>query len=132
MDILGLRAFWKGLKGNSLVFSLAFAMALLGFSLAGMLRSPLRSIGIWGPLIFLLPIIAIGWSAKLERRLALQDRFRRLACLLLILGSILLTVLLWRYRAMLERAYANSFVPGPAFQEPAPAANLPRGPRHRR
>lgn len=132
MQLISLRAFWKGLRGNSLVFSLVFAMAVMGFSLAGILRSPMRAFGLWGPLIFLLPLIAIGWAAKLERKLDLGDRFRRFCCLLLIAGSILLSVLLWRYEKTLEARYADSIVPGPRFEEPAEDRSpIRRGPRHR-
>lgn len=131
MQWIPFRAFWKGLKGNSLVFSLVFAMALLGFSLAGLLRSPMRAIGIWGPLIFLLPFIAIGFAAKLERRLNLETWFRRVCCLILILGSILLTLLLFRYEAWITSRYEQSLVTGPKFKEPASSPALPRGPRGR-
>lgn len=129
MEFLSLRALWKGLKGNSLVFSMVFAMALMGFSLAGILRSPLKSIGLWWPLIFLLPIIAIGWSSRLERRLRLSDPFRRLICLILIAGSILLSVILWRYEGFLKERYARSIELGPAFKETADPVR--RGPRNR-
>jgi hypothetical protein len=130
MPFLSLRALWKGLKGSSLVFSVVFAMAVLGFSLAGILRSPLKAIGLWWPLIFILPIIAIGWSAKFEQRLALEKNFKRLLCLILIVGSIVLSILLWWTRGFLEGRYADSFQPGPKFEQPRDE-RLPRGPRHR-
>lgn len=134
MAVLFFRAFWKGLRGNSLVFSLVFALAMTGFSLAGILRSPMRAFGLWGPLIFILPIIAIGWAAKLEKRLRLRDGFRRFCCLLLIAGSILLSYELWRYETRLTERYRDSIRPGPAFRETddGPPRVLPRGPRNRR
>ena len=130
MEFLSLRALWKGLKGNSLVFSVVFAMALMGFSLGGILRSPLKAIGLWWPLIFILPLIAIGWTARMERRLKLEKPFKRLLCLILILGSILLSVLLWWTRGFLDEQYADSIQPGPRFEEPK-ERERPRGPRNR-
>ncbi|NDV62294.1 hypothetical protein G0Q06_07530 [Puniceicoccales bacterium CK1056] len=130
MPFLSLRALWKGLKGNSLVFSIVFAMALLGFSLAGILRSPLKAIGLWWPLIFILPVIAIGWSAKFEKGLKLEPSFKRLLCLILILGSVVLSILLWWTKGFLNDRYADSVQPGPKF-EPPREETLPRGPRHR-
>lgn len=131
MEFLSLRALWKGLKGNSLVFSVVFAMALMGFSLAGILRSPLRAVGLWWPLILIIPFIAIGWSAKFERRLKLEAGFKRILCMILIVGSILLSILLWWTRGFLDERYADSIQPGPKFEEPR-ENNLPRGPRGRR
>jgi hypothetical protein len=136
MELLSLRALWKGLKASSLTFSLVFAMALMGLSLAGLLRSPIRAIGLWGPLVFLLPLIAIGWAARLEARFLPDARFRRRCSLLLIGGSILLTLLLWRYERLLTERYRDTFIPGPAFvEEPAGGRSSPidprRGPRNR-
>lgn len=132
MPLFSLRALWKGLKGNSLVFSLAFAMALMGFSLAHLLRMPLRETGLWGPLILILPFLLIGWLARLETRLQLRPKVRRTCVLILIVGSIACTLLLWRYEAALEKRYADSVILGPKFVEPKPEPKLPRGPRHRR
>jgi hypothetical protein len=129
MPFLSLRALWKGLKGNSLVFSIVFAMAVMGFSLAGILRSPLKSIGLWWPLMFILPIVAIGVSARFERRLKLEARFKRLLCLILIAGSIFLSVILWWYEGFLKERYARSIELGPAFKETADPVR--RGPRNR-
>ena len=129
--MFSLRALWKGLRGQSLVFSVVFAFAVLGFSLAGLLRSPMRAIGLWGPLVFLLPLILVGWTARLEKRLELRVPFRRWCCYGLIFGSILLSLMLWAYQRHLRQAYAESIQPGPRFEEPARPADLPRGPRHR-
>ena len=116
------------MRGRSLTFSLVFAMALLGISFSGLLRAPLRTIGIWGPLIFLLPLLATGLLARREERwLPLQPAFKRLCSRILIYGSILLTVLIWRYGVWLRAAYEDSFVPGPRYQEKT--HELPRGPR---
>ena len=119
------------MRGKSLVFSVVFAMAVMGFSLAGILRSPMRAIGLWWPLIFLLPILAIGKTAKVERKLALRPQFRRLCCYILIYGSILLSLGIWQYGKSLREVHAQKEIqPGPKFEEPDD--DLPRGPRHRR
>jgi hypothetical protein len=134
MPFLSLRALWKGLKGNSLIFSLVFAMALMGFSLAGMLRLTLRELGLWWPLMLLLPFVVIGRLARLEARLRLRPRIRRACVLILIGGSISLTLALWRYESRLEdrrEASVESRL-GPKFVEPENKPELPRGPRHRR
>lgn len=102
----------------------------MGSSFAGLLRAPLRVIGIWAPLLFILPIIATGLLAKYERRLNLNDDLRRLCAYGLIFGSVLLAVLLWRYQVWLDNTYADSIQPGPLFKEAPP--ELPRGPRNRR
>ena len=128
MEILSLRALWKGLRGRSLTFSVVFAMAVMGSSFAGLMRVPLRTIGIWAPLVFLLPIIATGLLAKQERKLAIGDRFRRLCSYSLIFSSILLAVLLWRYQAWLDSAYARGLQLGPLFKE-VQRPDLSRGPR---
>ncbi|HKJ89805.1 MAG TPA: hypothetical protein VJ960_01635, partial [Oceanipulchritudo sp.] len=97
MLLLSLRALWKGLKRNSLIFSLVFAMAVMGFSLAGLIRNPLRGFGFWWPLILILPFLVIGQAAKFEQRLRLRASVRRFCVLLLLGGSLLLSVLFWRY-----------------------------------
>lgn len=132
MFLFALRALWKGLKRNSLIFSLVFAMAVMGFSLAGLLRNPLRGFGLWWPLILILPFLVIGQAAKFEQRLRVRPSVRRFCVLLLLGGSLLLSVLFWRYEAALEARYADSFKPGPKFEEPKREVTLPRGPRHRR
>ena len=131
MQLLSLRALWRGLRGKSLVFSLIFSMAVMGFSLAGLLRSPMRAIGLWWPLIFLLPIFFIGKTAKFERGLELRPEFRRICCFILIYGSILLSLGFWMYGRHLREAYADSFQPGPLYKEVI-EVDLPRGPRGKR
>lgn len=131
MNLLpSLRALWKGLKGRSLTFSVVFAMAVMGSSFAGLLRAPLRTIGIWGPLVLILPIVATALLAKQERKLNLGEGFRRTCSYSLIFGSILLALLLWRYQGWLDDRYAESLQTGPRFEEPR-EISLPRGPRHR-
>ena len=130
MQILWLRALWRGLRGRSLVFSIVFAMAVMGSSFGGLLRAPLKIIGIWAPLVLILPIVATRVLAKYERRLKIGDDFRRVCAYGLIFGSILLALLLWRYQTWLDEAYADSIRPGPLYQEESP--ELPRGPRNRR
>lgn len=120
------------MRGKSLVFSVVFAMAVMGFSLAGILRSPMRAIGLWWPLIFLIPILAIGKTAKFERKLNLKPQFRRLCCYILIFGSILLSLGIWQYGKSLREVYAEKAIqPGPKFKVEE-EDNLPRGPRNRR
>jgi hypothetical protein len=128
MEIIGLRALWKGLRGRSLTFSVVFAMAVLGSSFAGLLRAPLRTIGIWAPLVFLLPILATGLLARQERKLHLRDEFRCTLSYSLIFGSIALAILLWRYQSWLEAGYADSLQQGPLYEKRVPA-DTPRGPR---
>ena len=128
MEIFSLRALWKGIRGRSLTFSVVFAMAVMGSSFAGLMRVPLKTIGIWGPLVFLLPIIATGLLAKQERKLVIGAHFRRACSYSLIFGSILLAVLLWRYQVWLDTAYAKGLQTGPLFKEVL-RPDLPRGPR---
>ncbi|MEX0326400.1 MAG: hypothetical protein AB3N33_09970 [Puniceicoccaceae bacterium] len=130
MTPISLRALWKGLRGRSLVFSIVFAMAVMGSSFAGLMRAPLRTIGIWGPLVFILPIVATALLDKQEAKLKLEPEFKRLCSYSLIFGSILLTLLLWNYREWQENAYADSVIKGPLFKEQGP--DLPRGPRGKR
>jgi phosphoglycerol transferase MdoB-like AlkP superfamily enzyme len=132
MLLLTLRALWRGLRRNSLVFSLVFAVAVLEGSLSGILREPLTVLGFWLPLAFILPFLLIGWAAKLEKRLKMGDRFRRFACLLLIAGSISLGALLWQYEARLQSHYAASLELGPQFVVTEDEREIPRGPPHRR
>ncbi len=129
MNPLSFRALWKGLRGRSLTFSIVFAMAVMGSSFGGLLRAPLRTIGLWGPLVLLLPIIATGYLAKYERHLKLELNHRQWISYSLIFGSILLALLLWRYEAFLEAKYAGSVEKGPRFKELAepPQRRGPRG-----
>ena len=107
-------------------------MAIMGFSLAGFLRSPMRALGLWWPLIFILPIIAIGKGAKWERKLQLEPEFRRMCCLILIYGSLLLSIGIWVYGIGLRSAYEdNNIRPGPKYVETS-EVELPRGPRGKR
>jgi len=129
--MFSLRALWKAVRRSSLVFSVVFALALFGFSLTGLLRSPLRALGLWWPLLFLGPFILIGWAAKLEARLQIGPVFRRRACLLLVFGSISLNLVLWWYQRELEATYAETFEPGPLFEEKKSPPALRRGPRGR-
>lgn len=128
MNPLSFRALWKGLRGKSLIFSIVFAMAVMGSSFAGLMRAPLHTVGIWGPFVFILPIVATGLLAKQERKLKIGDTFRRTCSYSLIFGSIALALLIWRYQNWLEERYADTFMKGPLYQE---QRELPRGPRHR-
>ena len=92
----------------------------------------MRAIGLWWPLIFILPIIAIGKGAKFEQKLELRPEFRRLCCLILIYGSILLSIGIWVYGSNIRDAYEEKGIrPGPKYEEVI-EVDLPRGPRHRR
>lgn len=129
--ILSLRALIRGIRERSLLFSLMFAMAVMGGSLAGLLRDPLRAAGLWWPLAFLLPIFIFKKTAAWETRWLGGLRIRSIGSALLIAGSILLSVLLWRYEGALEERYADSFVRGPLFKESSPIDRTRRGPRGR-
>jgi hypothetical protein len=104
-------------------------MAVMGSSFSGLLRAPLRTFGLWGPLIFILPIIATRLLAKQEHRLKIRDDLRRICAFGLIFGSIFLALLLWRYQVWLDHAFADSIEQGPLYKEELP--ELPRGPRNR-
>ena len=128
MEIFSLRALWKGLRGRSLTFSLVFAMAVMGGSFAGLLRAPLRTIGLWAPLLFILPIVATALLSKYERKLPIEAKFRQYCSYGLVLGAILFALLLWRYEGWLRTSYADSFQPGPLYKE-QPELIKRRGPR---
>jgi hypothetical protein len=128
MNPLSLRALWKGLRGRSLTFSIVFAMAIMGSSFGGLLRAPLRTIGIWGPLVLLLPIILTGLLAKHEHKLGISLWVRRVCSYTLIFGSIALAVLLWRYENHLQETYEDTFEKGPLFKEEEQPVRR-RGPR---
>ena len=130
MNPLPLRALWKGLRGRSLTFSIVFAMAVLGSSFAGLMRAPMKTIGFWGPLVFILPIIATALLAKQEQKLKIEAEFKRICSYSLIFGSIILALLIWKYGDFLKASYADSVQKGPLFEEQRP--ELPRGPRNRR
>lgn len=117
MNPLSLRALWKGLRGRSLTFSIVFALAVLGSSFGGLLRAPLRTIGLWAPLVLLLPIIATAFLARYEQRLKLEMRYRQWISYSLIFGSIALALLLWRYDQWLQSRYADTVQKGPLFKE---------------
>ncbi len=126
-----LRALWKALRGNSLTFSVVFAGAIMGGSVAGLVREPMLALGMASPLAFLASLLLIGLLAKSERKLPLRPSFKRQCCLLLIVGSLVLAVVFWNYQSRLEKRYAEGFVPGPKFEEPH--RELPRRrPSHQR
>lgn len=130
MTPLSLRALWKGIRGRSLTFSIIFAMAVMGSSFAGLMRAPLKTIGIWAPLVFILPVVATGLLAKYEQKLKIETEIKRICSYSLIFGSILLALLLWKYEGFLKTRYADSVQKGPLFEEEGP--ERPRGPRNRR
>lgn len=132
MNPFSIRALWKGLRGRSLTFSLVFAMAVMGSSFAGLLRAPLRTIGIWGPLVLILPIVATGLLAKQESKLKMKMETRQLCAYAMIFGSILMAILLWQYESWLERKYADSVQHGPLFKEQENPLLERKGPRGKR
>ena len=130
MNFFSLRALWRGLRGKSLTFSLVFAMAVMGFSFAATLRDSFRWVGLWGPLIWIGPILLTGWLAKNESKLKLNDTFRRVCAYGLIFGSILLAVLLWKYEDYLE----SKMTPPELLFDPPPERDSTKkfGPRGKR
>jgi len=105
MNIFGIRALWRGLRGKSLTFSLIFAMTVMGLSFAGTLRNSLGWVGLWGPLIWIFPILLTGWLSKNEYKMKISDEFRRTAAYGLIFFSSLLAFALWKYEKHLEAQY---------------------------
>jgi hypothetical protein len=105
-------------------------MAVMGSSFAGLMRAPLKTIGIWAPLVFILPVVATGLLAKYEQKLKIETEIKRICSYSLIFGSILLALLLWKYEGFLKTRYADSVQKGPLFEEEGP--ERPRGPRNRR
>ena len=131
MSIFPVRALWKGLRGRSLTFSIVFAMAIMGSSFAGLLRMPLRTIGIWAPLVLILPIVATGLMAKYENRLPIRESFKRSCSVALIFGSVLVVACLARYESWLESRYADSVQFGERFRQTDTNPLHKRGPRSR-
>ena len=127
-----LRAFWKGLLGKSLIFSIVFAMAVMGASFAGLLRTPLRSFGLGAPLVFFLPILATGLLAKYERKIPLRRGFRRLCCYLLIFGSVASAVGLKQLRLYWAERVAKTDVTIGVKQAPVRPVGQPPRPLNRR
>ena len=125
MTFFPLRALWKGLRGRSLTFSTVFAMAVMGSSFAGLLRMPLRTVGIWGPLVLLLPIIATALLAKQEQRLPVSIAFKRTCSIILIFGSVLLATLIGRYENWLGHRSKRGAFSG-SRQQAGPPARSPR------
>lgn len=97
MNPFHLRLLWKGLTGRSIVFSLLFAMAVLGYSGAGFLREAFRSIPFvpwWA--VWVAPMILIGMLAKREDRWLPNITFRRVLSLAVVSFSVLFGLLLAR------------------------------------
>lgn len=105
MNFLLFKPFFKAVRGKSLTFALVFATALLGFSIASFLRRTLSDVGFWLPVVWILPIIAIGFLAKKEDKIPLRAEFKRLLCYILVGGSIFCSVVIWRYRVHLDEKY---------------------------
>ena len=96
MNPFTLRFLWKGLSGRSMVFSLLFATAILGYSGAGFIRSALGSVGIPWWIVWIIPFILIGTVAKKEEAWFPRERFRKIVSYSVIAFSIVLSYLLWK------------------------------------
>lgn len=77
MNPFHLRLLWKGLSGRSVLFSLLFSMAVLGYSGAGFIREFFSLLGIPWWLVWLVPIFLIGALAKREEQWIPNENFRR-------------------------------------------------------
>jgi hypothetical protein len=95
----------KALKGTSLTWSLVVTIGLLGGSFAGLLRHSLHLIGLWMPLVFVLPLFATGWLAKREHRLPVSPLFRRNACWAMMTAGLALALAQWGYRYWLFKDF---------------------------
>jgi len=123
MEFGVLSALIKGIRRNSLTFSLVFATVLLGSSAGALLRSGLRSVGLIWPLAWLASMLVIGLLARYEERLPIRKEIKALGRRILIFGSIALAMLLLLYRCEVAKSY------GPDPSEPDKRVIGPRGKR---
>lgn len=107
MNLFLLKPLLKAWRGKSLTFSLVFATALLGVSISALLRKALSGFGFWFPLVWLIPIILIGFLAKREDKLPLREDFKRLLCYVLVIGSVVCSFGIWRYRKHMEAKFPD-------------------------
>jgi len=126
MNFFSLRALWKAIRGRSLLFALVFSMAVFGVSFAGLLREPMKALGLWLPVVWLAPVVLISWLAKKEDKLPVRPGFRLWTSLALVLGSLATVYALWRY----ERWFADAHPkPERLFEEENEERRFPKGPR---
>lgn len=95
MNPFNLRLLWKGLRGRSLVFSLLFATAVLGYSGAGFVREVFSFIGVPWWLVWLVPIFLIGAIAKKEEEWLPNEKYRKWVSYSVIAFSMAFGYLLW-------------------------------------
>lgn len=95
MNILNIRLLWKGLKGHSVVFSLLFATAILGFSGSGAIRDIFSGLGVPWWLVWIVPILLIGAVAKREEAWLPNEKFRRWVSFSVLGFSLAFGYLLW-------------------------------------
>ncbi|MGB0370122.1 MAG: hypothetical protein ACPGN3_02135 [Opitutales bacterium] len=95
MNPLNLRLLWKGLTGRSLVFSLLFATAVLGYSGAGAIRDIFGAIGVPWWLVWIVPFVLIGAIAKREEKWLPNEKYRKWVSYGIVAFSIGFGYLLW-------------------------------------
>lgn len=94
MNIFAVNWFIRGLRGNSVTFSLLFATFLLGFSLSHLVAVALTRLGVHWLFVLFLPVLFFGWLSKRENRFIPDESKRKLIARSIIAGSILLALLI--------------------------------------
>lgn len=89
---------WRGLRGNSVTFSLLFATTLLGLSLSHYVKLVLTKLGVHWLYVLIIPVFFFSWLAKREEGWVADERQRKLWARSLIAGSILLAMLIHALR----------------------------------
>lgn len=87
---------WKGITGRSIIFSLLFATAVLGYSGSGFISGAFKWIGVPWWLAWLIPLFLIGAVAKREDQWLPNEKFRRWLSLGIVIFSALFGFLLWQ------------------------------------
>ena len=103
MNPFHIRLLWKGITGNSLVFSLLFATAVLGYSGGGFIRDFFGWLGVPWWLVWIIPIVLIGAVAKREADWLPNDKFRKGLSLAVVVFSIICGLLLWKMEKDAEK-----------------------------
>lgn len=86
--------FWRGFKGNSVVFAALFASLLLGASIAGGFQKLLQALGIHWLYVIIIPVFLFSWLSRKELQWLPDERKRKLWARGLIASSILLAILI--------------------------------------
>lgn len=89
---------WRGLKGNSVTFALLFASLLLGWSISAETGRLLSRLGVHWLFVLILPGIFFMWLAKHENAIVREESRRKLLARSLIAGSIILAIMIARFR----------------------------------